>query len=275
MPKTKSYNSSADSPKKKRVKQNQDSKVADGSKKIKTANYPKMSVNDSGIPCLSMLPMQNDWKEVLAPEFEKDYFVQIERLLGDEIASGATVYPQRHLIFNAFDKTSLNNVKIVLLGQDPYHGDGQAMGLSFSVPKGVPVPPSLKNIYKEMSCDIQNFKDPGHGCLEKWASNGVLLLNATLTVRAHEPNSHKKFGWEKFTDSVIKVISEKCSGVVFLLWGGYAHKKEKLVDISKHVVLKDSHPSPLSFGKFKGCKCFSRANAALKKLGEDEMDWRL
>ncbi|CAH1241224.1 UNG [Branchiostoma lanceolatum] len=166
-------------------------------------------------------------------------------------------------------------VKVVLLGQDPYHDVDQAHGLSFSVRPGVKIPPSLKNIYKELSSDIPGFTAPDHGCLEKWAEEGVLLLNATLTVQAHKPNSHAKIGWQKFTDAAITVVSDHAQGVVFLLWGGFAQKKEKLVDTAKHRVVKTTHPSPLSASKFKGCKCFSNVNSALKELGSEEVDWSL
>ncbi|XP_005107360.1 uracil-DNA glycosylase isoform X2 [Aplysia californica] len=226
---------------------------------------------------LSELLKEQEWKQALKPEFSKDYFKNLEISVMTEFDSGpdVQVFPPKDLIFNALALTPLKKVKVVLLGQDPYHDDGQAMGLAFSVPKGVKVPPSLRNIYKELSTDIAGFKDPGHGCLEKWARQGVLLLNATLTVQAHEPNSHSKFGWQTFTDAVIKTVSDKCQGVVFMLWGNFAHKKEKLVDSSKHSVLKFAHPSPLSFGKFKDCKCFSQVNSSLAAYGKEEIDWTL
>ncbi|XP_059171522.1 uracil-DNA glycosylase-like isoform X2 [Physella acuta] len=237
-----------------------------------SASDPATNVSDW---TLSKLPLQGEWHDALSQEFGKDYFIKLEKQIKEEINNGHEVFPPSNLVFNALNSTPLSKVKVVLLGQDPYHDNGQAMGLSFSVPKGLQIPPSLKNIYTELSSDIPGFKSPGHGCLQKWAENGVLLLNATLTVRAHNANSHKQFGWQKFTDQVIKVISDKCSHVVFMLWGNFAQSKEKLIDLQKHTVLKDAHPSPLSFGKFKGCKCFSRANDALKKKGMEEIDWKL
>ncbi|XP_019630164.1 PREDICTED: uncharacterized protein LOC109474315 [Branchiostoma belcheri] len=215
------------------------------------------------------------WRDKLKEEFEKDYFSGIEESLSADYSKGEEIFPPKELIFNAFNLTPLDKVKVVLLGQDPYHDTDQAHGLSFSVRPGVKIPPSLKNIYKELSSDIPGFTAPEHGCLEKWAKEGVLLLNATLTVQAHKPNSHAKIGWQKFTDAAIKVVSDHTQGVVFLLWGGFAHKKEKLVDQAKHRVVKTAHPSPLSASKFKDCKCFSRVNSALKELGKEEVDWSL
>ncbi|XP_076093395.1 uracil-DNA glycosylase-like isoform X2 [Mytilus galloprovincialis] len=218
------------------------------------------------------------WASALKDEFQKDYFKDLEVLLQKDYKKGVQVFPPKDLIFNAFNKTPLDQVKVVILGQDPYHDDGQAMGMSFSVPDGMRLPPSLKNIYKELVNDqnIKNFNvEPATGCLEKWAERGVLLINATLTVEAHKPNSHAKYGWQTFTDDVIRIISSKCSGVVFVLWGNFAHKKEKLIDSSRHSVIKTAHPSPLSFSKWLGCKCFSNVNAQLKKWNKEEINWTL
>ncbi|XP_070550145.1 uracil-DNA glycosylase-like [Ptychodera flava] len=167
----------------------------------------------------------------------------------------------------------LNKLKVVILGQDPYHDDGQAMGLAFSVPKGVPPPPSLKNIYKELKIEYPEFTAPDHGSLERWAEQGVLLLNATLTVEAHQPNSHSKIGWQKFTDAVIKIINNNCRDIAFILWGGFAQKKGKIIDQAKHHVINTAHPSPLSLNKFLNCGCFTQANKALKKAGQSQIDW--
>lgn len=217
-----------------------------------------------------------NWISALESEFKKDYFIQLQNLLQKDYKAGVQVFPPKDLIFNAFNLTPISKVKVVILGQDPYHDDGQAMGLSFSVPDGIAKPPSLVNIYKELvnDKDIKNFTEvPKTGCIEKWAKQGVLLINATLTVEAHKANSHSKYGWQTFTDNVIKTISTECDGVVFVLWGNFAHKKEKLVDLSKHAVIKTAHPSPLSFNKWLGCKCFSNVNAQLKKFNKTEIDW--
>lgn len=217
------------------------------------------------------------WREVLSEELEKDYVKELEKKLTQHYQGGDSVYPPTDLIFNALNMTPLDKIKVVILGQDPYHDDGQAMGLSFSVPRDMKVPPSLKNIYKELNADpdIDGFITPDHGCLEKWAKNGVLLLNATLTVTAHQPNSHSKYGWQSLTDAIIRLVSETQQGVVFILWGGFAHKKEKLIDQKKHAAIKTAHPSPLSFGKFINCRCFSNANGELKKFKRSPVDWTL
>ncbi|XP_065930139.1 uracil-DNA glycosylase isoform X2 [Magallana gigas] len=217
------------------------------------------------------------WREVLSEELEKDYVKELEKKLTQHYQGGDSVYPPTDLIFNALNMTPLDKIKVVILGQDPYHDDGQAMGLSFSVPGDMKVPPSLKNIYKELNADpdIDGFITPDHGCLEKWAKNGVLLLNATLTVTAHQPNSHSKYGWQSLTDAIIRLVSETQQGVVFILWGGFAHKKEKLIDQKKNAVIKTAHPSPLSFGKFINCRCFSNANGELKKFKKSPVDWTL
>ena len=189
---------------------------------------------------------------------------------------GFTVYPKGGDIFNAFNHTPFDKVKVVILGQDPYHGDGQAHGLSFSVKKGVNVPPSLKNMYKELETDIEGFVTPNHGELTQWADQGVLLLNATLTVRAHEPGSHQGKGWEAFTDQAISQLSAQKTGLVFLLWGKYAQNKSILIDEQKHTVLKSAHPSPFSaYNGFFGSKPFSKTNAILTGRGEAPVNWQI
>ncbi|MDQ2751812.1 MAG: uracil-DNA glycosylase [Bacteroidota bacterium] len=219
--------------------------------------------------------IEESWKEVLKDEFEKPYFQQITAHLKTEKATGATIYPPGQLIFNAFNTTPFDAVKIVLLGQDPYHGKGQAMGLSFSVPDGVKPPPSLENIFKELHTDV-GMTIPQTGNLTKWAKEGVFLLNAILTVRAKEPASHQKTGWQQFTDKVIEVISNQKEGVVFILWGKFAQEKQVLIDETKHFVLKAAHPSPYSADKgFFGCRHFSKANDLLMKSGKDPIDWSL
>lgn len=226
---------------------------------------------------LSTFLIDSGWKSTLCVEFEAEYFKKLDQQLQKEYSeSPGEVFPSKENIFNAFNMTPFDKVKLVILGQDPYHDVGQAHGLSFSVPMGVNPPPSLKNIFKELENDIVGFKAPAHGCLEKWAKQGVLLLNAALTVRAHEPNSHAKIGWQTFTDAAITAISSKLSRkCVFILWGGFAQKKERLINSTKHVVIKTAHPSPLSATKFFGCKCFSEANKALQLSGQTVIDWSL
>jgi uracil-DNA glycosylase len=219
--------------------------------------------------------IEESWKSALKQEFTKPYFQEIAGFLKTEKMQGKTIYPPGPLIFNAFNHTSFTNVKVVLIGQDPYHGPGQAMGLSFSVPEGVPPPPSLGNIYKELHKDI-GMAIPKTGDLTPWANQGVLLLNAALTVRANEPASHGKIGWMQFTDAVIRRISDEKRGVVFLLWGKFAQEKQVLIDETKHHVLKAAHPSPFSADKgFFGCKHFSKTNELLAKEGLDPIDWTL
>lgn len=220
------------------------------------------------------LQIEESWRKVLEPEFEKDYMKKLKSFLQAEKSAGKTVYPPGPLIFNAFNHTPFDKVKAVIIGQDPYHGAHQAHGLSFSVQKGIPVPPSLRNIYKELSSDIENFQTPSHGDLTKWADQGVLLLNATLTVRAGEAASHQKKGWEEFTDAAIHKLAEQREGIVFLLWGKYAQSKASLIDENKHFILKAPHPSPLAQG-FNGCKHFSKTNEILKQAGQQEIDWTL
>jgi uracil-DNA glycosylase len=220
--------------------------------------------------------METSWKKVLEHEFEKPYFLQIVTFLKTEKAAGKTIYPPGPLIFNAFNQTPFPKVKVVILGQDPYHGPGQAHGLSFSVPNGVKPPPSLVNIFKEIQSDIGIPMPSQYGNLTRWAEQGVLLLNASLTVRANEPNSHAKIGWTDFTNEVIQKISDKKEGVVFLLWGKFAQDKQLLIDETKHHVLKAAHPSPFSADKgFFGCKHFSKTNKFLVDKGLDPIDWKL
>ena len=219
--------------------------------------------------------IEESWKKVLEPEFRKPYFRQITEHIKTEKSMGRTIYPPGSLIFNAFEKTPVDKVKVVIIGQDPYHGPGQAMGLSFSVPHGVPPPPSLVNIFKELQNDV-GVPLPAHGDLTKWALQGVMLLNASLTVRAGEPMSHSKIGWHLFTDAVITKISEIKKNVVFLLWGKFAQEKKGLLDAQKHLILKSVHPSPLSANNgFFGNRHFSKTNTYLMQNGMDPIDWAL
>lgn len=218
--------------------------------------------------------IEESWKEALAEEFDKPYFAALVQKLHAEKAEGRHIFPPGPQIFRAFELCPLPQVKVVILGQDPYHGYGQAMGLSFSVPDNVPAPPSLKNIFKEIEDDL-GVKMSGRPNLEPWARQGVLLLNAVLTVRAGEPTSHSAIGWQPFTDAVIRCISDRREGVVFMLWGNYARSKAPLIDFSRHTVLEAAHPSPLARGAFFGCRHFSRANAILSAEGLAPIDWRL
>ncbi len=212
----------------------------------------------------------------LQNEFHKPYMLSLNQFLEQENEQGAIVFPKPSDVFNAFNLTPFNEVKVVILGQDPYHGAKQAHGLSFSVQKGVAVPPSLRNIYKELQTDIPGFNMPSHGNLSSWAKLGVLLLNATLTVRENEPSSHQKMGWEQFTDQAIRALSEQREGLVFMLWGRHAQAKASLIDTKKHLVLMAAHPSPFSaYAGFFGCKHFSKANAYLLSKSEKPIDWQL
>jgi len=213
------------------------------------------------------IELEPSWLKVLSDEFHKDYMMQLKKFLKEEKEAGKTVYPKGSDIFNAFNKTPFDSVKVVIIGQDPYHGPNQAHGLSFSV----------QNIYKELSTDIPGFKIPQTGDLTEWAEQGVLLLNATLTVNAGLAGSHQKKGWEQFTDMVIKTISHKKEGVVFILWGSYAQSKAALIDGSKHLIIKSTHPSPLavSHGGFFGSKPFSKTNEYLEKTGKKPVDWQI
>ncbi|WP_029280627.1 uracil-DNA glycosylase [Pedobacter borealis] len=220
--------------------------------------------------------LEPGWLAVLEEEFEKDYMKSLKSFLQEEKNKGATVYPKGTDIFNALNTTPFDQVKVVILGQDPYHGAGQAHGLSFSVQRGVAVPPSLKNIYKELETDIEGFKAPNHGYLTHWAEQGVLLLNATLTVRASEAGSHQNRGWEIFTDEIIKALSQKREHIIFLLWGKYAQQKAALIDQKKHYVLTAAHPSPFSaYNGFFGSKHFSKANQLLVQNNLSPIDWNL
>ncbi|HTM99378.1 MAG TPA: uracil-DNA glycosylase [Pedobacter sp.] len=217
-----------------------------------------------------------DWLKHLDQEFEKPYMKTLKSFLLEEKQKGFTVYPKSGDIFNAFNHTPFEQVKVIILGQDPYHGTGQAHGLSFSVQKGMVVPPSLKNMYKELASEFSDFKIPSHGNLTSWADQGVLLLNATLTVRAHEAGSHQKRGWEIFTDKVITELSAHRKGLVFLLWGRYAQQKEALIDQQKHHILKAAHPSPFSaYNGFFGCGHFAKANELLAREGLTPINWQI
>jgi uracil-DNA glycosylase len=214
-----------------------------------------------------------DWKAVLAEELKKPYFHKLEDFVDKERAEHK-VFPPEDDVFNAFKLTPYERVKVLLLGQDPYHDDGQAHGLCFSVRPGVTPPPSLKNVFKELHHDL-GCTIPNNGYLVPWAEQGVMLLNAVLTVRAHKPTSHKDKGWETFTDAIIRAVNDKPSPVVFVLWGAYAQKKEKLIDGSRHAILKAAHPSPLSAKKFFGSRPFSAINNALRSFGKPPIDWQL
>ena len=217
--------------------------------------------------------IHNSWDLKLKQEFELPYITKLDGFLKEERRLH-NIYPKKTEVFNAFKLTSFENVKVVILGQDPYHGPNQAHGLSFSVNYGIKIPPSLANIYKELKSDI-DFAIPSHGNLTSWANQGVLLLNATLTVRAGEPGSHQKKGWETFTDAVIKLISDKKENCVFLLWGNFAKSKINLIDLDKHLVLTAAHPSPLAGGAFFGCKHFSKTNEYLKSKNISPIDWAI
>ena len=218
--------------------------------------------------------IEKSWGEALSAEWDKDYFRELARKLHEEKDRGIVIYPPGSKIFRAFDLCPLDAVKVVILGQDPYHGAGQAMGLSFSVPEGIAAPPSLKNIFKEIESDL-GIRMSGSPDLEPWARQGVLLLNSVLTVRAGVAASHAGLGWQNFTDAVIKLISERCEGVVFMLWGNYARSKAGLIDSDRHLVLQAAHPSPLARGAFFGCRHFSQANAYLIRTGRSPINWQL
>ena len=218
--------------------------------------------------------IEPSWREALQSEFDQPYFAALAQQLLAEKAAGRTIFPPGGQIFRAFDLCPLDATKVVILGQDPYHGYGQAMGLCFSVPQGVPAPPSLKNIFREIETDL-GVQMSGSPDLTPWARQGVLLLNAVLTVRAGEPTSHGGIGWQTFTDAVIRTVSERRDGVVFLLWGNYARGKAPLIDASRHLVLEAAHPSPLARGAFFGCRHFSRCNDYLTAHGQPPIDWKL
>lgn len=218
--------------------------------------------------------IEQSWKDALKDEFDKPYFAGLVSELHRQKLAGAVIFPPGRQIFKAFELCPLDKVKVVILGQDPYHGYGQAMGLSFSVPEGVPAPPSLKNIFREIESDL-GIRMSGSPDLRPWAVQGVLLLNSVLTVRSGEPTSHSGIGWQTFTDAVIRTISDRCDGVVFLLWGNYAKSKASLIDTSRHHILEAAHPSPLARGAFSGCRHFSRTNEILEAEGKKPIDWRL
>lgn len=218
--------------------------------------------------------IEKSWKDALAPEFGKPYFESLVRFLHLEKQAGKTIYPPGGAIFRAFELTPLEQVKVVILGQDPYHNPGEAMGLSFSVPDGVRTPPSLKNIFKEIEDDL-GIRMSGRPNLEGWARQGVLLLNSILTVEAGKAASHRGAGWEQFTDAVIQYLSAHREGIVFLLWGNYAKAKASLIDRSRHHVLEAAHPSPLAGGAFFGCRHFSKTNQLLQKEGKNPINWQL
>ena len=226
-------------------------------------------------PETDKIQMEPSWKEHLLPEFGKDYMQELKKFLKAERDAKKTIFPKGSEFFAALNHTPFEKVKVVILGQDPYHGVGQAHGLCFSVKPGVDVPPSLVNIFKELKNDL-GIEPPKHGHLTHWADQGVLLLNATLSVEAHKAGSHQKRGWETFTDAVIRELNDKREGLVFVLWGSYAQKKGEIIDTKKHFVLKGPHPSPLSAHRgFFGCKHFSKINEYLKSRGETPIDWSL
>ena len=223
----------------------------------------------------STIKLEPGWLAVLGQEFEKDYMQQLKVFLTAEKAAGKVIYPAGSSWFAAFDNTPFDQVKVVILGQDPYHGPNQAHGLCFSVLPGIDVPPSLRNMYQELHTDV-GFQPPGHGCLTEWAKQGVLLLNATLTVEQANAGAHQGKGWEQFTDAAIQALNDQREGIVFLLWGSYAQKKGAFIDGNKHLVLKAPHPSPLSAHRgFFGCKHFSKTNDYLSRIGQQPIEWQL
>lgn len=236
-------------------------------------NDPAPSSPDASRPVIPA-GLPDSWRDALADEFAAPYFHALKDFLVEERRTH-TVYPPAANVFNALRFTPLENVKVFILGQDPYHGAGQAHGLSFSVRPGVRVPPSLQNIYKELQTDQPGFTPPRHGYLRAWAEQGVLLLNAVLTVRAGEANSHAGKGWEPFTDAMIRAVNAKPERVVFVLWGAYARKKAKLITGKQHVIVESAHPSPLSMARFMGSRPFSKVNAALEEAGEAPINWQL
>ncbi|MER7179351.1 uracil-DNA glycosylase [Streptomyces hyaluromycini] len=221
---------------------------------------------------IAMLP--ESWRGVLGDELQQPYFKELTEFVEEERAKGP-VYPPREEVFAALEATPYDQVKVFVLGQDPYHGEGQGHGLCFSVRPGVRIPPSLRNIYKEMREELGWESAPDNGYLMPWARQGVLLLNAVLTVRAGEANSHKNKGWEKFTDAVIRAVADRPDPAVFVLWGGYAQKKAKLIDETRHVVIQSAHPSPLSAAKFFGTRPFTQINEAVAAQGHEAIDWRI
>jgi uracil-DNA glycosylase len=223
---------------------------------------------------MEIISISNSWQKILAEEFEKPYFQKLQDFLTEERET-QTIFPTEGDVFSAFKLTPYENVNVLVLGQDPYHDDNQAHGLCFSVKPGIKIPPSLLNIYKELQTDVE-FKIPKHGYLVSWAEQGIMMLNAVLTVKAHTPNSHKDKGWETFTDAVISKVNQKTDPVVFVLWGAYAQKKLKLIDTVRHTVIQSAHPSPLSARNgFFGSKPFSAINAALHSAGKPAINWQI
>ena len=223
----------------------------------------------------TFLNLESSWQTILQEELSQQYMQELEKFLEAEWSSNVEVYPPKELIFNAFNYTPFNRVKVVIVGQDPYHGPEQAHGLSFSVPEGMRLPPSLQNIFKEIEADIEGFSAT-QGSLTSWADQGVFLLNAILTVRRGQPASHQKKGWESFTDAVLMKLNEREKPCVFILWGRYAQEKGRFLDASKHLILKSPHPSPLSaYNGFFGCRHFSKANQFLKTIGEKPIKWQV
>lgn len=221
-----------------------------------------------------MVKLNNDWDELLKDEFKKEYYLNLREFLKKEYST-RVIYPNMYNIFEALKHTSFKDTKVLILGQDPYHGENQAHGLAFSVQKGVKIPPSLLNIYKELHDDLGCYI-PNNGYLIPWSDQGVLLLNTALTVRAHEANSHKNIGWEIFTDDIIKLLNTREDPVIFVLWGANARRKKEFIDLSRHYVLEAPHPSPLSASRgFFGCKHFSKINKILKDLGKEPIDWQI
>ncbi len=220
------------------------------------------------------IKINDDWKEFLKEEFNKNYFLEIKKRYIQALNNNAIIYPPANLTFNAFNLTPLDRLKIVLLGQDPYHQPNQAMGLSFSVPYGVKIPPSLLNIYKELKTDL-SIEPSKSGDLSSWAKQGILLLNSILSVEAGKPASHSSWGWQEFSDAVISKLSLEKSGLIFMLWGNYAKSKKALIDTNKHFILEAAHPSPLARTGFLGCKHFSKANEILRNLGKNPINWKL
>ncbi len=221
------------------------------------------------------IQLDDSWLEHIGAEFEQEYMLKLRAFLQQRKMAGAIVFPPGNKIFNALNSTAFSQVKVVIIGQDPYHGPGQAHGLCFSVPHGIAIPPSLRNIYKELHSD-GDFIIPEHGCLNAWAEQGVLLLNAVLTVEQGQAAAHQNKGWEKFTDSIIQALNSQRNGLVFMLWGAYAQRKAAMVDESRHCVLKAPHPSPLSAHRgFLGCRHFSKANLWLQQQGQEPVDWVL
>jgi len=219
--------------------------------------------------------IEESWKMVLEDEFQQPYFAAIKQFLVNEKKAGKIIYPPGSLIFNAFEATPFDAVKVVLLGQDPYHGPGQAMGLSFSVPRTQKIPASLRNVYKELATNIEGFEIPKHGDLSNWSTQGVFMLNAMLTVEHKKAGSHKKIGWQKFTDAVIKKLSDEKDGLIFMLWGNFAKGKKVFIDTEKHHVLESAHPSPLAGNAFLGNNHFAKANEILISQGKKPIDWQV